>query len=551
MNSVRRVMVAAAVLAITTAAAAPSSGAPDTISPKRLSAYVKVLGSNAFEGRRPGTPGGQKTVKYIVKQFKALGLEPGGENGTWFQNVPVTVQRLSGIPSMHVMVGGRRYDLMGGQDAIVLPRSRLAHVKIVNAPIVFVGYGVHRPARGWNDFSGIDVRGKIIIELRGAPKKGPSSDDYDAYASIRAKDRQAVEQGAAGMLTIGGDERHPWFVELQRGHWPAIEVQPKPGDPAVTPPLTGEIRRAALEELLRRAGYNLAQLEKDAATPGFHARGIAGISLSVDYRMTRKVVHTPSVIARISGKSHPDQVVIYSAHWDHLGRGRRNDYIGRNVNEPPSDDDIYNGAVDNGSGVACILEIARAFKAGPRPDRSVEFIAFTEEEPGLLGSQYYVRHPIYPLEKTVADFTIDTVPLAPIDTISVIGGGKTDLEDILGKVVAEEGLSLLTGEKTGNYYRRSDHYEFAKAGVPVLMLGGRRSGQGAEQTVPPSTIAFDKSYMPGRYHHVVDEWSPKWDFRGAAQIASALYGVGRELAFSETWPAWKPGVRFKHLHHKR
>ena len=550
MNAVRRILVVAAALA-TTAVAAASSGTPDTISPKRLSAYVKVLGSNAFEGRRPGTPGGQKAVKYIVKQFKALGLEPGGERGTWFQNVPVTLQHLSGTPSMHIAVAGRRYDMMRSRDAIVLPRSRLAHVKIDNAPIVFVGYGVHRPARGWNDFAGIDVRGKIIIEMRGAPKRGPSFDDYDAYASIRAKERQAAEQGAAGMLTIAGDARHPWFAELKRSHWPMIEVKPERGDPAATPPLTGEIRRAVLEELLGRAGYDLKQLEKEAATPGFHAREIKGATLSAEYRMRRKVVRSPSVIGRISGKTHPHEVVIYSAHWDHLGRGRPEDYIGRVLNEPLSADDIYNGAVDNAAGVACILEIARAFKNGPRPDRSVLFIAFTEEEPGLLGSEYYVRHPVYPLNQTVADFTIDTVPLAPIDTIAVIGGGKTDLEDILTKVDAHQGLSTVTNGSTSNYYRRSDHYEFAKAGVPVLMLGGRRNEQGTEQSVSPATIAFDKNYMPGRYHHVTDEWSPKWDFRGAARIASALYGVGRELAFSETWPSWKPGVPFKHLHHKR
>lgn len=532
--------------AVLLAAAAPPS-VPSGLSAQRISDHVKVLASDAFEGRQPGTPGEARTVRYLIEQFRAAGLEPGGEGGGWTQAVPITLQRVSGPTAVSLRVDGKAEPLVRGADVTVQARSRQLTVSLKNAELVFAGYGVHRPNRGWDDYAGVDVRGKVVVVLPGAPAAGPPSSDFDNYMSPRLKQLEAVRLGAVGLLVVSPSATEDWETTARQALWPQIEIRPEPGAAPVAPNLVGSIRHAALAGAMARAGYDLPALVSAAAKPGFRAQPLARIALRARYRTARQTIVSRTVIGRLTGRTRPDEVVVYSAHWDHLGRGAPTGYIGRAVLAPQGPDDIYNGAVDNAAGVASMIEIARAFAKGPRPARSLVFISFTEEEPGLLGSEYYVHHPVYPLTKTVADLNMDTVPLRLAPEAAVIGGGKTDLEDAFGRAVAARGLVLLPTRNDGNYYKRSDHYQFAKAGIPALMVSGG-GGAGDEDDSQPSTpwaLGYSRAYMPDHYHHVSDAWRPEMDWRGARREATLLYDVGRDLADGAAWPQWRPGAGFR------
>jgi Zn-dependent M28 family amino/carboxypeptidase len=519
---------------------------------ERLTAHVKEVSSDAYEGREPGTRAEPKVIDYLTKQLSSFGVQPGGDSDgrggrKWTQAVTLVKSEISGSMTASIAVAGATIQLKQGDQiairATLLPAS---HVSIKNAPIVFLGYGVNAPERRWDDFKGIDVRNKILVVLINDPDfEADLGRRFDGkamtyYGRWTYKYEEAARRGAAGVLVVHetAPASYGWAT-VKNSNTEAIMdiVRDKPTD--THPQLEAWIQRDAAVDLFKRAGLNFEAEKKKAQSQTFKPVPLGNATLSVDYAVKQTRLTSNNVIGILKGTGHPDEVVIYSAHWDHIGIG------------PPdkTGDRIYNGARDNGVGIASVLELARVFGRAPRTDRSVVFMFVTAEEQGLLGSEYYAGHPLYPLETTVAAYNIDALATdGPARDVAVSGDGKITLQDDLGAAAQKQGrrLSPDPQPEAGEFFR-SDHFPFAKVGVPSISLA---SGQ--DLYVGGTTVGKkdEDDYNDNRYHQQKDEWSSAWDLRGVAVDIGLIYDLGRELASSRRWPEWHADSEFKALRDK-
>ncbi len=538
-------MLLASVLAASLAGLAGAQTLPPTpINPARLSAIDKVLSSDAFEGRGPATPAELKVIYYIAGQYKALGLEPAGDNGGWLQDVPMRRFELAGPIALTLNEGAAAKPLVQAEDAAVMTEIPVDHVAIKDAPLVFVGYGVKAPERHWDDFKGVDLHGKIMVVLINDPDfeakpgdgaygkfDGPSMTYYGRWTY---KFEEAARQGAAGILIVHetGPAAYGWSVVKNSNTIPQFDIVRD--DPKASHPLLqGWIQRPIAVDLFKSAGLDFEAMKAAARQADFKPVTLRGASFSADYGVKVETIVTHNILAKLPGTTRPGETVLYSAHWDHLGIG------------PPDKrgDTIYNGALDNASGVAGMLEIARVFAHAPRTARTVAFMAVTAEEKGLLGSEYYGLHPIFPLATTVADLNLDGVQIAgPAHNIEVQGIPKNTLVDMLEADAKKEGRYLSTDAhpEQGHFFR-ADHFSLAKVGVPAVTLGG---GNDLFSGGVPAGEAANKDYVANHYHQPSDEWSPNWDWRGAAIDLGLYYDLGRQLANSDIWPSWHADSEF-------
>jgi Zn-dependent M28 family amino/carboxypeptidase len=516
------------------------------IDPNRLSLITRSLASDAFEGRAPGTPGEAKTIAYLTEQFRLLGLEPGGENGGWTQRVPLIRTQLEKPGTVSVAMGGRTTPLAFPDDVYLSTVRAEGRTRIENAPIVFVGYGVEAPERGWDDFKGVDLKGKVALFLVNDPDFEAAPDDPVAgrfggramtyYGRWTYKFEEAARRGAVGALVVHetAGAGYGWnTVQAPGGENYNIILPPGAQQPVL---LQGWIQRPKAEELFRARGLDFEAVKRQARTAAFRPIDL-GATFSASFGVERVAVESHNVIAKISGSKYPDETIMFGGHWDAYGLGAP-DSQGRRVRP---------GALDDGIGIAGILEIARAFKAGPRPERTLVFAAWTAEERGLLGSEYYAANPLRPMEMTVANLTIDVLqPLGQARDVVLIGGGQSELEDMLAAAAAAQGRTVTPDAKPerGLFYR-ADHFPMAKRGVPVLLLMAIGGGADLVEGGRARGDLWVSDYTANCYHQTCDLWSPDWDLSGAASDVGLIYAIGRDLAFSRRWPAWRAGSEFR------
>ena len=522
-----------------TAACAPALAQPATvIDPARMNEAVRVLASDEFEGRAPASPGEEKTVAWLVEQFRAAGAQGGGPDGAFVQIAHLSRTRQDGPASVAAHVGGRTIALERGPDVLVSSDRPVTRITVADAPVVFVGYGATAPERQWDDFKGVDVRGKIVVVLVNDPdfeaREGdPVAGRFDGqamtfYGRWTYKFQEAGRRGAAGVLVVHETEGagYGWSTLQNSSAAPKFDIVRADPD-AERAPFQGWIQQAKAQELFAAAGLDFAALKASARRADFLPVALPGLTMSVDFGQIADRVETKNVIARIPGAERPNETVMYGAHWDGYGVGTPN----------AQGDNIYNAAVDNATGVAALLELARAFAEGPRPKRSVLFAAWSGEEAGLLGSTFYAANPVWPLETTVADINVDSLlPGTEIDpNVVVIGKGKNQLDDVLARHAAQAGRALIAdpAPQAGAFYR-SDHFPLALKGVPALFPAAGFTG----------ASAASRDYVRNRYHQPTDEWDETWRMDAAAADVALIYAVGRELADSEQWPEWNAGAEF-------
>jgi Zn-dependent M28 family amino/carboxypeptidase len=507
------------------------------ISADRIREDVRTLASDAFEGRGPGEPGERKTVEYLAKAFATAGLEPGGDDGGWTQQVPlVRLDRRSGA-RLSLAIAGTAMPLTVGEQATLSLRN-VGRTEVASAPLVFGGYGVVDAARGWDAFAGVDVRGKVVVVLANDPDFEAGQDlgfegrRLVVAGRVGSKFEAAAKAGALGVLVIHEDAAASYpFLQVASGDaLPGFALAPlKPS----ALQLSGWLRLDVAKSVLARLGLELEALKRQARDPAFRAFALPDATLSAAGELVATDVTSHNVIARLPGASRPDEYVLYGAHWDANGR-----------NGPDArGDGIRNGAVDNATGTAEVLEIARAFARGPRPARTVVFAAWTAEEKGLLGAEYYAANPVYPLAKTAGVINLDPhVVLPAARDIELVGGGRTDLEARLADAAAGLGLRITPEPNPeAGWYFRSDHFPFAKKGVPAIAF---RAGR---DLVEGGMVAGNErvdAYNARHYHQTTDEFDPDWTFAGTAQEASVAFEVGGALANDGRWPGWHPGIEY-------
>ncbi|HVF40092.1 MAG TPA: M28 family metallopeptidase [Gemmatimonadaceae bacterium] len=547
MKHIRNVVALLAFAACTPTVRTTNGPASVSADPARMTADVRTLASDAFLGRAPATPGEELTVNYIRNQLETAGVQPGGAGGSWFQEVPLSQSDISGTPSLAVNVGGQTTALTQGQQiAVRASMQNVDRVNIQNAPLVFLGYGVRAPERNWDDFKGEDVRGKVGIVLINDPDFETGQGDFGGkamtyYGRWTYKYEEAARQGLAGLLIVHetAPASYGWATVKNSNTNTMFDiVRANPAE--VHPLLEAWVQRDDAVRLFTAAGQDFEALKKRAQTREFRPVALANATFSASYQVTRKTIRSKNVLGRVPGTSRSGETILYGAHWDHLGVGAPD----------ARGDSIYNGAVDNGTGVAAVLEIARMFAAGPKPQRSIVFAFFTAEEKGLLGSEYYAANPVYPLETTVAGFNIDALsPTGRARDVLVVGSGQTDIEDRLKTVLAENNRVITPdASPEAGYFFRSDHFPMAKRGVPMmymdsgidLLTGGTAAGQAADQ-----------AYRRDAYHQPADEFDPaKWSFVGIAEDVVVLHGLGMQLANSRDWPNYRQTSEFRPVRDK-
>lgn len=533
---------AAASLAITGAAVA----ADQPFSGPAFAKHIEVLASDAYEGRAPASRAEPKVIDYIAGQFKAAGLQPGGDplkggGRAWTQDVPLARFTTQGPVKVSVAAGGQTQSLTQGEEiAIRAAQTGIDHLSIKDAPVVFVGYGVKAPERNWDDFKGYDLKGKVALVLVNDPDFETGKGDFGGkamtyYGRWTYKYEEAARQGAVGFLVI--HERAPasygWATVKNSNTNEIFDIIRKNPREAHAP-LEGWIQRDTTVDLFKKAGLDFEALKKQAQSRSFKPVALSGVTFSTDYDVKAEKVVSHNVVGVLPGKTHPNERVIYTAHWDHLGVGLAD----------AKGDRIYNGAVDNASGVSALIELAKAFGKAPRPERSVVFMSVTAEEKGLLGSEYYAANPLYPLATTVADLNMDGMNvLGRARDVSASGNAPLTLQDKMIAVAKTHRMSFTPDAhpEAGSFYR-SDHFPFAKRGVPALSFG---AGENLEKGGKAAGEAAGEAYIKDRYHQPADEYEAGWDMSGFVQEVGVFYDLGRELANSREWPEWKAGAEFK------
>jgi Zn-dependent M28 family amino/carboxypeptidase len=520
------------------------------IDPARLSATVKTLASDPFEGRAPGSAGEEKTVVYLIERFRELGLKPAGENGQWTQVVSLVHTQVLPGAVVGLEAGGKVRALAQGEDVYLNTVQLVDHARIASLSIVFVGYGVTAPERQWDDYKGVDLHGKVALYLVNDPdfeaqpgepvagKFGGKAMTY--YGRWTYKYEEAARRGAAAAIIVHETPGAGYgWVTVAAPHGENFDIE---GAPARVP-VQGWLQRPIAVELFKTAGLDFEALKVKAREASFHPVELPGVRLSVDLPVAHSLVRSRNVLAKIPGKSRPDESVMFSAHWDAYG-------IAPGAKAPEG---IRRGAADDAIGVAGLFEIARAFKSAAKPpERSVVFGVWTAEERGLLGSEYFGGHPTLSLAKMAANYTMDILQTAgPARDVVLVGQGQNSLEQGLARAAAAQGRTITPDAKAerGLFYR-ADHFSLARRGVPVLLLMG--IGGGAD-LVSGGRAAGDQwvsDYTAHCYHQTCDSWSAGWDLRGAAQDVELLYRAGGEVANSKEWPTWNEGSEFKAIREK-
>ena len=509
---------------------------------------TRTLSSDAFEGRAPGTPGEEKTLAYLAKRFAAAGLKPGNR-GSWFQNVPlieITASKYDPLIITDPRKGKAqaeplRYDF--GTDWVGVTYRPEKRIDLKQSELVFVGYGITAPEKGWNDYAGVNVRGKTVVILVNDPDHAQSRTSglfggkaMTYYGRWTYKFEEAARQGAAAALIVHDTVPAAYGWKVVQSGWSGPQSYAVRDDAAKGETLVnGWIQKDAARAILAAAGRDMTALTKAASRPGFRAVPL-GLTASTGFDNAVRRYASKNVVGVLPGTERPDEVVLYTAHWDHLGR----------CPADASGDTICNGAIDNATGTAALVALAEAFsKAGPAR-RSVAFLAVTAEEQGLLGSDYYATHPIYPLSQTVGGINMDALSLAgPALDVTVVGYGKSRLDAYLAAALKTEGrvASPDRSPESGFYYR-SDHFSFARRGVPMLYFDG---GENLVQGGRAAGAASAKDYNDNRYHAPGDEYNPDWDWRGVAQDLQLNYLAGRMLAETREWPNWNKGDEFRRI----
>ena len=525
--------------------AADKSPAAVKFDAKRLSDEVKMLSSDAFEGRGPATPGETKTVAYVTEQMKAAGLTPGGDlkdgKRAWTQAVPLARSEITGAANLSLTVAGKAQPLTQGNEISV--RAALDGSKAValeNVPLVFCGYGVKAPERNWDDFKGADLKGKIMVVLVNDPDFETGVGDFGGkamtyYGRWTNKYEEGARRGAAGVFVIHETEPAAYgWATVKNSNTNAMFDIVRDNPAEVHTKVEGWITRDLAVDLFKRSGLDFDALKKQAQTHDFKPVTFKDAGFSAHYAVEQKVITSQNIVGRVEGSSHADETVIYSAHWDHLGVGAPD----------AKGDKIYNGAIDNGTGTAALIELGRAFAHGPKPRRSVVFLNVTAEEKGLLGSEYYASKPLYPLAKTVANLNTDALdPKGPAHNFSQSGSAQSGLLDAVIAEAKKAGLAFAPDPhpEHGAFFR-SDHFSFAKRGVPALSF---ESGNDLVDGGTAAGEAAAKEYVANNYHQPSDEWKASWTFAGMIHDLPVLYQVGRDLADSEQWPNWSSDSEFR------
>ncbi len=516
------------------------------IDPALLADHIKVLSSDAFEGRGPATEGEKKTVQYMTEQFKAVGLQPGGDLGkdgkrAWTQDVPLAKFDIEGPVAVGVKVKGQAQAwTQGEQIAIRAAQTGANRVTVKDAPVVFVGYGVKAPERNWDDFKGVDLKGKIALVLVNDPDFETGEGDFGGkamtyYGRWTYKYEEAARQGAVGFIVIHetAPASYGWATVKNSNTNTVFDIIR--ADPAKShAPVEAWVQRDVTVEMFKAAGLDFEALKKQAQTRDFKPVTLSGVTFSADYAVKAEKIVSKNIVGLLPGTTRPNETVIYTAHWDHLGVGLPD----------AKGDKIYNGALDNASGSSMLIEIARQFAQAPRTARSVVFLSVTAEEKGLLGSEYYAANPLYPLATTVGDINMDGVSAyGPAKDFTTSGDAPLTLQDDLIALAAARGKSYSPDPRPGaGSFFRSDHFPFAKRGVPAISFG---AGQDLVDGGKARGEALAKAFVTDRYHQPADEYSPDWNLTGAAQDAALLFDFGQQLANSTTWPEWKAGSEFK------
>lgn len=517
------------------------SAALNAISAESIIEHVKVLSSDEFLGRKPFSRGDTLTVEYIEQQFKMLGLEPGNGD-SYFQEVPMA--EVVSSPNEHLT-----FQMPNGEltinyldDYVIGSRHLAPEIQVPETEVVFAGFGIVAPEYDWNDYADLDVEGKTVIVMVNDPgfydKSLFKGDTMTYYGRWTYKFEEAARQGATGVLIIHETDAASYGWNVIRSGWSGPQLYLEAADNNLSrAPFEGWITSEVADKLLASAGGK-DNLVAQALTPGFKPIGL-GVKTSVSIKNAYRSSTSNNVIATIKGSKRPDEYIIYTAHWDHLG-----------VGEPVDGDSIYNGAIDNAVGVAALFELAKAFKASPvAPERSIVFLAVTAEEEGLLGSAYYADNPLYPLNKTAANINIDALnPIGATSDFSVVGLGQSEMDDYARAAAERQGRTIApSGNPSAGGFFRSDHFNFAKVGVPALYGGGGSQVVGQDSTV----LAERRARLGGRYHHVSDEFDDAWELSGILNDIRVFFDVGYTLSMEKTFPKWKAGSEFKEIGENR
>lgn len=533
-------------LAAATPDAASASGR-SPIDAARISETVRTLASDDFEGRAPGTAGEAKTIAYLVRRFEALGLEPAGPDGSFVQVVPMVRTQVPMDAAMSVTVEGRRRPLVQQVDMAALALRPVDRVGIQDAPMVFVGYGVYAPGRGWDDYKDVDLRGKVAVYLINDPDfEAVAGDDAYGrfggraatyYARWTYKYEEAARRGAIAALIVHetAPAAYGWKTAVAPNGEGYDIVRTDPAKEKLL--LQSWIHRDAAVQLFADAGLDFEALKKSARSASFRPVALRGATFAADFPLQHVAIESHNVLGRITGTRHPSDSVMIGAHWDAYGDGAP-DAQGRRYRA---------GALDDAIGVAGVLEIARALRHGPRPGRTVVFGAWTAEERGLLGSEYYAAHPVLPLETTVANLTMDVLqPNGRARDVVLIGAGQNDLDALLAKAAAAQGRVITPDAKPERGLAfRADHFPFARRGVPTLLLMGMGGGHDLVRGGREAGDRWVQSFTDTCYHQSCDRWSPDWDLIGAVDDITLVLDVARQLANSRAWPQWNAGSEFR------
>ena len=542
MKHPRRIVVLVALTACTSAVRSGTEPGSASVNADRIAADVRTLSSDAFLGRGPATAGEELTVNYIRDRLQAAGVQPGGPNGSWFQEVPLSQSDIVGTPALSVSVNGQAIPLrQGEQIAVRASMQNVDRVNIENAPLVFLGYGIRAAERNWDDFKGENVRGKVGIVLINDPDFETGQGDFGGkamtyYGRWTYKYEEAARQGLAGLLIVHetAPASYGWATVKNSNTNTMFDiVRPNPAE--VHPLLEGWVQRDDAVSLFKAVGHDFEALKSRAQTRDFRPVALGNATFSASYQVRRQMIRSKNVLGRLPGTTHANETVLYGAHWDHLGVGAPD----------ARGDSIYNGAVDNGTGIGAVLELARVFAAGSRTQRSLVFAFWTAEEKGLLGSEYYASSPVYPLETTVAGFNIDALAATGrARDVLVVGSGQTDIEDRLKDVLAVS-TRVITPDPNpeAGYFFRSDHFPMAKRGVPMLYMD---SGSDLLTGGTAAGRAADEAYRREAYHQPADEFNAAtWNFAGIAEDVAVLWRLGTSLAQSREWPNYRQSSEFR------
>ena len=525
-------------------AAVPATA--QTISVDTLKTLTQTLSSDAFEGRAPGTAGEEKTLAYLAEQFAKAGLKPGN-NGSWFQDVPLVELTAKNVSPLTFTGAGAPLALQFGTDIVVGSYRGSPKIAVKDSDVVFVGYGINAPEKGWNDYAGVDVKGKTVIILVNDPDyqnttlDGPfNGKAMTYYGRWTYKFDEAARQGATAAIIVHDTVPASYGWNVVQSSWTGPQqVADAANNHMDQSAAVGWMQLDSAKKLFAGAGQDFEQLSAAAKIKGFKAVPLGAVKASVAFDNQVRKHASKNVIGILPGTKAPNEYLIYTAHWDHLGR----------CPAAPDGDDICNGAIDNASGTAALVALAAAnVKAGPTA-RSQVFLAVTAEESGLLGSAYYADHPVYPLAQTVAGINMDSMSMAgKTKKVTVTGAGKSELDAYLARALAVQGRGADPDPRPqGGGYYRSDHFSFAKRGVPMLSAGS--GGELADPAAEARRVEGQKTRV-STYHGPKDEYNPNWDWSAAVRDLDLYFHIGRELGNGSDWPNWLPGDEFRAIRDK-